>query len=528
MSFLKLNQLSIGRRLALGFASVILMLVGVAAMNSAEFRSIAERLRETKEVNDPKTALAHEMLNQINVLAVQARSITLIIDVKELDAEVAVLRRAQAAYVKAEQALAERIQASGSESERRLMQALRESSKDTLPLVLRAAKEGEDGASAAATATLLNEVRPREAVWRNKVAELIALEAELNQQAYQSALDSRQRAQTVAGLVVVLAVLAGSFLAWGITRSVKAPVDRAIRIAERIAKGDLSSSVQVQSADEIGRLLAAIASMQDQLRGLVGEIRQSADNIDLASAEVAGGNRDLSARTEEAASSLQLTASSMQQLTATVRQNADAASQANQLALSASAVAKRGGEVVDRVVSTMDAIDTSSKRISDIIGVIDGIAFQTNILALNAAVESARAGEQGRGFAVVAGEVRSLAQRSADAAREIKVLIGSSVEQVESGSRLVQDAGSTMSEIVGSVQRVADIIAEITAGSSEQSGGIGQVNHSVNQLEQMTQQNAALVEESAASAASLREQAARLAALVSTFRLQEEPAKAGA
>ncbi|WP_269465144.1 methyl-accepting chemotaxis protein [Caldimonas brevitalea] len=491
-------------------------------MNSAEFRSIASRLRETNEVNDPKTALAHEMLNQINVLAVQARTITLIIDVKELEAEVAVLKQAHAQYVKAEQALGERIEASGSDAERQLMQALRESAKQTLPLVLRAAKEGEDGASAAATATLLNEVRPSEAVWRRKVAELIALEAELNQQAYQSALDSQQRAQAVAGLVVVLAVLAGSFLAWGITRSVKGPVDRAIRVAERIAKGDLSSSVQVESADEIGRLLAAIATMQDQLRGLVGEIRLSADSIELASAEVASGNQDLSTRTERAASGLQVTASSVEQLTATVRQNADAAKQANQLAMSASAVAVRGGEVVGQVVSTMDDIDASSKRINDIIAVIDGIAFQTNILALNAAVESARAGEQGRGFAVVAGEVRSLAQRSAEAAREIKVLIGSSVEKVETGSRLVQDAGTTMHEIVTSVQRVTDIIAEITAASNEQSGGIGQVNQSVNQLEQMTQQNAALVEQSAAAAASLREQAGRLSGLVSTFRLQEE------
>ncbi|NUP88094.1 MAG: chemotaxis protein, partial [Burkholderiaceae bacterium] len=254
------------------------------------------------------------------------------------------------------------------------------------------------------------------------------------------------------------------------------------------------------------------------------EIRQTADSIQVASTEVATGNQDLSQRTEQAASNLQQTASSMEQLTATVRQSADAAAQANQLAASAAEVAQRGGQVVQQVVTTMDAINASSKKIADIIGVIDGIAFQTNILALNAAVEAARAGEQGRGFAVVAGEVRSLAQRSAEAAREIKALIGNSVDKVETGSRLVTDAGSTMNEIVASVQRVTDIIGEITAASSEQSAGLGTINVSVVQLDQMTQQNAALVEESAAAAESLRDQASRLAGLVATFRLDRRVA----
>jgi methyl-accepting chemotaxis protein len=260
--------------------------------------------------------------------------------------------------------------------------------------------------------------------------------------------------------------------------------------------------------------------MQDRLRGLVGQIRQSADSIQVASAEVASGNADLSVRTEQAASNLQQTASSMEQLTGTVRQSADSASTANQLASSAATVAQRGGQVVSQVVSTMDEINTSSKKIVDIIGTIDGIAFQTNILALNAAVEAARAGEQGRGFAVVASEVRSLAQRSAEAAKEIKALIGASVDKVASGSKLVQDAGSTMTEIVASVQRVTDIIGEITAAAAEQSAGIGQVNTAVTQHDQMTQQNAALVEESAAAAESLKDQAQRLAGVVGTFRLQ--------
>ncbi|WP_395704193.1 methyl-accepting chemotaxis protein [Aquabacterium sp.] len=308
-------------------------------------------------------------------------------------------------------------------------------------------------------------------------------------------------------------------LAWLTLRAVCKPLDRVVGVAERIAEGDLTSHVEPGGNNEIGRLLNAIAAMQDRLRGLVGEIRQTAESIQVASTEVATGNHDLSQRTEQAASNLQQTASSMEQLTGTVRQSADAASQANQLAASAAEVAQRGGQVVAQVVTTMDAINTSSKKISDIIGVIDGIAFQTNILALNAAVEAARAGEQGRGFAVVAGEVRSLAQRSAEAAREIKALIGNSVDKVETGSRLVTDAGSTMNEIVASVQRVTDIIGEITAASTEQSSGLGQINGAVNQLDQMTQQNAALVEESAAAAESLREQAGRLSGLVSTFRL---------
>jgi methyl-accepting chemotaxis protein len=308
-------------------------------------------------------------------------------------------------------------------------------------------------------------------------------------------------------------------LMWITLNSVCKPLDQAIVIASRVAQGDLSVDWAVEGRDEPARLMLALQGMQTELRRLVGQVRESSESIQMASTEVAVGNQDLSHRTEEAASSLQQTASSMTQLTSNVRQSADAASQANQLASSASAVASRGGEVVAQVVSTMDQINASSKKIADIIGVIDGIAFQTNILALNAAVEAARAGEQGRGFAVVAGEVRSLAQRSAEAAKEIKALIGTSVDKVETGARLVQDAGTTMNEIVASVQRVTDIIGEITAASSEQSGGIGQINSAITQLDQMTQQNAALVEESAAAAESLKEQAHKLAAIVATFRL---------
>jgi methyl-accepting chemotaxis protein len=321
-------------------------------------------------------------------------------------------------------------------------------------------------------------------------------------------------------LVVVPSTLANM-------HSICSPLDEARCLVQAIAAGDLSQPVSVQGKDEITALLRGLSDMQQSLSGIVTQVRSATDSINTASAEIAAGNQDLSARTEQAASNLEETAASMEQLTSTVRQSADSARQANQLASSASEIAVRGGNVVGQVVTTMNEINASSKKISDIIGVIDGIAFQTNILALNAAVEAARAGEQGRGFAVVAGEVRNLAQRSAEAAKEIKGLIGSSVDKVEAGSRLVAEAGQTMSEIVGSVQRVSDIIGEITAASGEQSDGIGQVNVAVNQLDQMTQQNAALVEESAAAAESLKDQAHRLAQVVQVFRISSDASQAG-
>src|SRR5437868_860699 len=302
-------------------------------------------------------------------------------------------------------------------------------------------------------------------------------------------------------------------------RRLQARLNVAAVAMEAVANGDLSKPIDAGSLDEVGKVLAQVSGMQHRLAEMVRQIRSSTDSISTASTEIATGNQDLSARTEQTASNLQQAASSMEQLTGTVKQSADSARQANQLASSAAEVAARGGKVVSEVVATMDEINASSKKISDIIGVIDGIAFQTNILALNAAAEAARAGEPGRGFAVVAGEVRNLAQRSAEAAKEIKALIGASVEKVESGARLVADAGKTMQEIVGSVQRVTDIIGEITAASTEQSDGIGQVNTAVVQLDQMTQQNAALVEESAAAAESLKQQANSLAQVVSVFRL---------
>ncbi|RTL44000.1 MAG: methyl-accepting chemotaxis protein [Burkholderiales bacterium] len=316
----------------------------------------------------------------------------------------------------------------------------------------------------------------------------------------------------------------GFGLSWMMRRWVAQPLAALQRAVGAIAEGDLSQSVSSNRNDEIGSLIQDTERMRERLASTIGTVRHSVDSIGTASAEIATGNSDLSQRTEQTASNLQNAASSMSELTGTVRQTAEAARTANQLVQSAVSAATRGGEVVGQVVTTMDDINTASKKIADIIGTIDGIAFQTNILALNAAVEAARAGEQGRGFAVVAGEVRSLAGRSAEAAKEIKSLIGNSVERVENGTRLVQTAGTTMGEIVSSVQRVQDIIGEIASAATEQSEGINTVNTSVVQLDQMTQQNAALVEESAAAAESLKEQAQRLVEAVAVFRVSARDA----
>ncbi len=348
-----------------------------------------------------------------------------------------------------------------------------------------------------------------------KLEQALHEEAAIDEQAVTAAGDQAVLLFAASLLLVVVLVTPLTLIN---SSSIVEPVEQARALAQAIAAGDLTGEVKTHGNDECTDLLRAVSDMQESLRGMVGNIRQTTESISTASTQIASGNQDLSGRTEQTAGSLQQTASSMEQLTGTVRQTADSARTANQLANSAAQAAQRGGEVVTQVVQNMDEITSQSRKIAEIIGTIDGIAFQTNILALNAAVEAARAGEQGRGFAVVAGEVRNLAQRSANAAREIKSLIGASVDKIESGSRLVQDAGSTMSEIVASVQRVSDIIGEITAASSEQSGELAQVNTAVTQLDQMTQQNAALVEESAAAAESLREQAARLAELVAAFR----------
>ena len=335
-----------------------------------------------------------------------------------------------------------------------------------------------------------------------------------------------ERSQTVyvwvrntCSAAVVLGMLLAIFIGVRLVRAITGPLDEAVRIASAVASGDLTQDIPVRANDETGKLMQALKRMNDSLVDIVGRVRTGTDTIVSASSQIASGNLDLSSRTEQQASSLEETASAMDELNSTVRQNEDNARQANQLALAASDVAARGGAVVSDVMQTMGAINAASHRIADIIGVIDGIAFQTNILALNAAVEAARAGEHGRGFAVVATEVRSLAQKSASAAREIKTLITDSVSQVEGGTKLAQQAGATMEEVVASVRRVTDMMGEISSASAEQSAGIGQVNQAITQMDQVTQQNAALVEQAAAAAGALQEQAQHLLTAVQVFRM---------
>ncbi len=360
---------------------------------------------------------------------------------------------------------------------------------------------------------------PASDAYLKALADFVQLQEATAEQSRQAAAGASMDTVKLAALAVAILLLGIIVGAYYLIRNIRQPLAQANGMAGRIAKGDLAMRAQdLTRGDELGDLMRSLEAMRESLAGMVQQVRQSSDSIAVASAQIASGNQDLSARTESASSSLQETAAAMEEFTSTIQQSESTARQASQLASSASAIAKQGGTAVTEVISTMGEIQTSSNKIADIIGVIDGIAFQTNILALNAAVEAARAGEQGRGFAVVASEVRALAGRSAQAAKEIKELISSSVERVEEGSRQVQGAGETMQEVVQSVQRVADMIGEITAASAQQSAGVSEVNQAVGQLDQATQQNAALVEESAAAAQSLNEQAQHLTQVVGAFR----------
>ena len=520
MSF---NNLRIGNRLAIGFAAVLLMMVVMTAVGFLRMAKTEEALGNSIEIaKRAKLAdawLAGQQLNVTRALAIaKSADHAALMDyfepmVQATGAQIDDIQKTLEAAIVSERGRVLFADAS----------AKRKSFQDARAKVSALHKAGDDDAAAALVASAM---LPAAESYVKSVQGLETYQAELS-----DANIAAAKADVVNTEMLLLGLLAGGVLigmgmAWYTARSITQPLKQALGVASAIANNDLSRPVHSQRGDELGELLRELDQMRNSLHQVVSQVRGSSGSITTASAEIATGNQDLSERTEQTSSNLQQAASSMEQLTGAVRQSADSARQAEQLASSAAEVAARGGQVVSEVVATMNEINTSSKRISDIIGVIDGIAFQTNILALNAAVEAARAGEQGRGFAVVASEVRSLAGRSAEAAREIKVLIGASVDKVESGSRLVANAGHTMTEIVSSVQRVSDIIGEITAAASEQSDGIGQINSAVSQLDQMTQQNAALVEQSAAAAESLKDQAVRLSDVMSIFRLDSHGSNA--
>ncbi|WP_019700115.1 methyl-accepting chemotaxis protein [Paracidovorax oryzae] len=525
-----LRSLSISRRLFLGFGCMLALLVAVAALGHFSMSAMTGQMQQITGPGAAKARLANGMLQTVSATGIHARSAAMLGDIDPRNAEDQARKAADTLqrYARQEAELAALLESGGATpEERQLMADIQAQSRKTRPEIEGAVKLVTDGDTVSATLGLMTRVAPPEAVWRDKLAQLVELQNTLNADAAAGAQQTQTRSRLTGGTLVAVAIALGLFIAWRTTATITQPIGRAVVVAERIASGDLTSRVEVRIHDETGRLLDAIAAMQEQLRALVGHIGTTADSILLASSEVASGNLDLSHRTEQTSGNLQEAASALEDLTQTVHQGADAARQANQMTASAAQVATRSGEVVSQVVRTMDVISASSRKISDIIGVIDGIAFQTNILALNAAVEAARAGEQGRGFAVVAGEVRALAGRSAEAAREIKALILASSGQVQEGSSLVAQAGATIGELVQSVQKVSSIMGEITTSAHEQSDRIGQVSQSVSALENMTQQNAALVEESSAAAGSLREQAGRLTEMVGAFRLQRSPGEAG-
>ncbi len=518
----RLRSFSISTRLWLGFGCMLVLVLAIALVGLWAQSSIQAQMQYITATSAAKTRLVNSLLDSVSAMGLHSRSAAMLaeMDPQRANEQIAATAKALDGYARDEARLQALLSDDGATAaEQQMFAETQALALKVKPEVIATGKAIADGDTVTATLGLMTRVAPLESAWRAQLGKMEQLQQTLNAAAVEAATATQERARLTSALLVALALALGGLIAWRATRSITQPIGRAVVVAERIARGDLTSQVEVRIHDETGRLLLAIAAMQDRLRALVGEISTTAGSILSASGEVASGNLDLSQRTEHTSRSLQQAASALGEVTHTVTQSAEASQQAHRMTTAASEAATRGGDVVAQVVHTMDTISTSSRRIGDIISVIDGIAFQTNILALNAAVEAARAGEQGRGFAVVAGEVRSLAQRSATAAKEIGALIADSVRQVGEGTELADAAGGTMGEIVQSVQKVAAIIGELSTSARQQSAGLGQVGEAVNQLDQMTQQNAALVEESSAAAQGLRAQALQLADLVAAFRL---------
>jgi len=516
---MQLSNMKISARLGLAFGIVVLTSVLSAGLSLSKLSAIEGNLEDMAQDNNVKIKLNNEMADAIHVVARVMRSVIVLDDKGEKDAELAKIAKARAAYETAWAALEKMPASEAGKVIREKIVAARNTARPLNDKVIELAMADKD---AEARPLLMKEAAPATQKWQDAIEENVVMQEAANTLQFEQAQAAYVTTRTLLLSVNAAMVLLAVGLSWLVTRSITqqlgAEPGEAVQLARNVAAGDLSTHISLRDGDTQS-MMAQLQQMQQSLAKVVSSVRQNADSVATASAQIAQGNQDLSQRTEEQASALEETAASMEQLGSTVVHNADNAKQADQLAAGARTVAQQGGDVVGQVVETMRGINTSSKKISDIIGVIDGIAFQTNILALNAAVEAARAGEQGRGFAVVAGEVRNLAQRSADAAKEIKVLINASVEQVEKGTDLVDKAGATMREVVASIGRVSDIMGEINAASTEQSAGVSQVGEAVGQMDQTTQQNAALVEESAAAAESLRQQAQQLVQAVAVFKL---------
>lgn len=514
---MKLNNLRVGQKLALAFAMTVLLQISIAVVSYLSISQLRVDMELTDKDRYPKTVLVHSIKDALNQSARSMRNLLLVSDPSALSNEYAAIENSAEIVTISINKLEKTITSVKGQALLKELQGVREKFVDSRAKFLQLTKEAHKDE---ALHLLSNETVNIQLSYFKVLDDLIAYQNDLMEA---SARSSEANADTDIKLIIAIslfAIASSIVLAMTISRSITRPLHRAVQVARRVSEGDLTTDIVVDSNDETGQLLTAFKDMNENLLKIVSQVRSGTETIATASTEIAAGNMDLSSRTEEQASSLEETAASMEEITSTVKQNADNARQANQLARSASEVATRGGEVVNRVVNTMGSIDESAKKIVDIISVIEGIAFQTNILALNAAVEAARAGEQGRGFAVVASEVRTLAQRSASAAKEIKHLINDSVAKVAEGSKLVGEAGSTMGEIVVSVKRVSDVISDISAASHEQNSGIEQINVAIIQMDNVTQQNASLVEEAAAAAESMQEQARLLSEVVSVFKLK--------